>query len=74
VDWLKAGSSPRLTSWKARLVGLEGRFIELAGQINGRMPAHGVGKIARAPNGARNPVKDSRNAFKGRRAVKITRV
>jgi UDP-N-acetyl-D-glucosamine dehydrogenase len=51
---------PFYLSWKARIAGIDARFIELAGQINGGMPAHVVGKIARALNGARKPVNGSR--------------
>ncbi len=51
---------PFYLSWKARLAGLEARFIELAGQINGGMPAQVVAKIARALNGVRKPIHGSR--------------
>lgn len=47
---------PFYLSWKARATGLEARFIELAGQINGAMPAHVVGKVARALNGDKKSV------------------
>ncbi len=51
---------PFYLSWKARMAGLEARFIELAGQINGSMPAHVVTKVAKALNGVRKPVNGSR--------------
>lgn len=41
---------PFYLSWKARHYGFEPRFIELAGQINGRMPEHVVEKLAEAMN------------------------
>jgi len=51
---------PFYLSWKARLSGLEARFIELAGTINGAMPGHVVDKVARALNGAKKAVNGSR--------------
>ncbi len=41
---------PFYLSWKARQSGIETRFIELAGQINGAMPQFVVDKIAEALN------------------------
>ena len=41
---------PFYLSWKVREVGFEARFIELAGQVNGAMPNHVVGKVADALN------------------------
>ncbi len=41
---------PFYLSWKAKLAGFEARFIELAGQINGEMPAYVVEKITAALN------------------------
>ncbi len=41
---------PFYLSWKARQKGFEPRFIELAGQINSRMPDYVVEKIAEALN------------------------
>lgn len=41
---------PFYLSWKVKEFGLEARFIELAGQINGSMPHHVVEKIAEALN------------------------
>ena len=41
---------PFYLSWKARQHGLESRFIELAGQVNGAMPRHVVERITEALN------------------------
>ncbi len=41
---------PFYLSWKAKLTGVDPRFIELAGQINGGMPHFVVEKIAEALN------------------------
>jgi UDP-N-acetyl-D-glucosamine dehydrogenase len=41
---------PFYLSWKARQSGFECRFIELAGQINGAMPAYVVDRISEALN------------------------
>jgi len=41
---------PYYLSWKVGQVGLEARFIELAGQVNGAMPYHVVDKITDALN------------------------
>ena len=41
---------PFYLSWKARQVGFESRFIELAGHINGGMPRHVVQRISDALN------------------------
>jgi UDP-N-acetyl-D-glucosamine dehydrogenase len=41
---------PYYLSWKARSVGFEARFIELAGQINSAMPLHVVQKASDALN------------------------
>ncbi len=51
---------PFYLSWKARMAGLEARFIELAGQINGSMPAHVVDKVRQALNGVRLALNGSR--------------
>jgi UDP-N-acetyl-D-glucosamine dehydrogenase len=51
---------PFYLSWKARLAGFEARFIELAGQINGSMPAYVVDKVASALNDDRKAVNGSR--------------
>jgi UDP-N-acetyl-D-glucosamine dehydrogenase len=51
---------PFYFSWKAKQAGLEARFIELAGQINGTMPRHVVGLVADALNDECKAVKGSR--------------
>ena len=48
---------PFYLSWKVRQAGLEARFIELAGQINGAMPQHVVTKVMRALNSQGKAVK-----------------
>jgi UDP-N-acetyl-D-glucosamine dehydrogenase len=51
---------PFYLSWKSKEAGIEARFIELAGYINGRMPEFVVEKIQHALNNASKPVKGSR--------------
>jgi UDP-N-acetyl-D-glucosamine dehydrogenase len=51
---------PFYLSWKSRQAGIEARFIELAGQINGQMPHFVVEKIQNALNDCGKPVKNSR--------------
>ncbi len=51
---------PYYLSWKARSVGFEARFIELAGQVNSFMPTHVVNKAGEALNAAGKPLKGSR--------------
>ncbi len=51
---------PFYLSWKAAEHGYWARFIELAGEINTRMPEHVVGKLARALNDDGKPLKGSR--------------
>ena len=48
---------PYYLSWKAKQSGIEARFIELAGQINGDMPHFAVQKIQNALNDHGKPVK-----------------
>jgi UDP-N-acetyl-D-glucosamine dehydrogenase len=50
---------PFYLSWKAKEVGFEARFIELAGQVNGSMPHHVVGKVVDALNSQAKSVRDS---------------
>jgi UDP-N-acetyl-D-glucosamine dehydrogenase len=50
---------PFYLSWKSKEAGIEARFIELAGYINGRMPEYWVEKIQRALNEAWKPVRGS---------------
>ncbi len=47
---------PFYLSWKAKEVGFEARFIELAGHVNGAMPLHVVDKITDALNSQRKAV------------------
>jgi UDP-N-acetyl-D-glucosamine dehydrogenase len=51
---------PFYLSWKARQTGFEARFIDLAGQINGRMPEYVVEKITEALNQHGKCLKGSR--------------
>jgi UDP-N-acetyl-D-glucosamine dehydrogenase len=51
---------PFYLSWKTRQAGIEARFIELAGNINGQMPHFVVDKIQNALNHAGKPVKGSK--------------
>jgi UDP-N-acetyl-D-glucosamine dehydrogenase len=51
---------PFYLSWKSKEAGIEARFIELAGYINGQMPEHVVGRIQDALNDAAKPVRGSR--------------
>jgi UDP-N-acetyl-D-glucosamine dehydrogenase len=51
---------PFYLSWKSREAGIEARFIELAGHINGRMPEFVVDKIQNALNDASKAVRGSR--------------
>ncbi|NOY87493.1 MAG: nucleotide sugar dehydrogenase [Deltaproteobacteria bacterium] len=53
---------PYYLSWKARSVGFEARFIELAGQVNSFMPTHVVSRAVDALN-------DVGKALKGARVV-----
>src|SRR5882724_449132 len=51
---------PFYLSWKTKQAGIEARFIELAGYINGQMPHFVVDKIQNAFNDAGKPVRGSR--------------
>jgi UDP-N-acetyl-D-glucosamine dehydrogenase len=51
---------PFYLSWKAKQNGFDARFIELAGMINGHMPAYVVSKVAAALNDERKAVNGSR--------------
>jgi UDP-N-acetyl-D-glucosamine dehydrogenase len=51
---------PFYLSWKSKQAGVEARFIELAGQINGQMPHFVVEKVQNALNEHAKPVKGSR--------------
>ena len=50
---------PFYLSWKSKQAGVEARFIELAGAINGQMPHFVVEKIQNALNDHSKPVKGS---------------
>ena len=50
---------PYYLSWKARSVGFEARFIELAGQVNSSMPLHVVQKASDALNSAGKALRGS---------------
>ncbi len=51
---------PFYLSWKTKQSGIEARFIELAGYINGNMPHFVVDKVQNALNHHSKPVKGSR--------------
>lgn len=51
---------PFYLSWKTKQAGIEARFIELAGYINGSMPHFVADKVQNALNDAAKPVKGSR--------------
>ncbi len=51
---------PFYLSWKTKQAGIEARFIELAGYINGQMPHFVVDKIQNALNDHTKPLKGSR--------------
>jgi UDP-N-acetyl-D-glucosamine dehydrogenase len=51
---------PFYLSWKTKQAGIEARFIELAGYINGQMPHFVVEKIQNALNDVSKPVKGSK--------------
>jgi UDP-N-acetyl-D-glucosamine dehydrogenase len=51
---------PFYLSWKSKQAGVEARFIQLAGQVNGEMPHFVVEKIQAALNDRCKPVKGSR--------------
>src|SRR2546429_5111023 len=50
---------PFYLSWKTRQAGIEARFIDLAGCINGQMPQFVVDKIQNALNDHTKPLKGS---------------
>lgn len=50
---------PFYLSWKTKQAGIEARFIELAGYINGQMPHFVVDKIQNALNDMAKPLKGS---------------
>jgi len=56
---------PFYLSWKAREYGLPTEFVELAGEVNQRMPEFCVERISRALNDQRKAVNGSRVAILG---------
>jgi UDP-N-acetyl-D-glucosamine dehydrogenase len=56
---------PFYLTWAARRVGINTRFIELAGEINAGMPQYVVDRVAEALNGQGKPVKGSRVCILG---------
>ena len=51
---------PFYLSWKTKQAGIEARFIDLAGYINGQMPHFVLDKIQNALNDASKPLRGSR--------------
>jgi UDP-N-acetyl-D-glucosamine dehydrogenase len=51
---------PFYLSWKSKQAGIEARFIELAGYVNGQMPHFVVDKVQNALNDCTKPLKGSR--------------
>jgi len=51
---------PFYLSWKSKQAGIEARFIELAGHINGQMPHFVVEKVQNALNDVCKPLRGSR--------------
>jgi UDP-N-acetyl-D-glucosamine dehydrogenase len=51
---------PFYLSWKARSAGFEARFIELAGEVNGKMPEHVVRRVVQSLNQRKRGVNGSR--------------
>jgi len=51
---------PFYLSWKTKQAGIEARFIELAGYINGQMPHFVLSKVQNALNDVGKPIKGSR--------------
>jgi UDP-N-acetyl-D-glucosamine dehydrogenase len=56
---------PFYLSWKAREYGQQTDFIELAGEVNQKMPEFCVSRVARALNDHSKPVRGSRVAIVG---------
>jgi len=50
---------PFYLSWKSKQFGIEARFIELAGHVNGRMPHYVADKVMLALNDRAKPLKGS---------------
>jgi UDP-N-acetyl-D-glucosamine dehydrogenase len=56
---------PFYLSWKAKQSGIEARFIELSGQINGEMPLHVVNRVFEALNTNKKCVNGSKILIMG---------
>ena len=56
---------PFYLAWRAREFDMQTEFVELAGEVNQRMPYFCVDRIARALNDQTKPVKGSRVAIVG---------
>jgi UDP-N-acetyl-D-glucosamine dehydrogenase len=56
---------PFYLSWKSKQAGIEARFIELAGHVNGQMPHFVVDKVQNALNEQEKPLKGSRVLISG---------
>lgn len=56
---------PFYLTWAARKLGVNTRFIELAGEVNAAMPAHVVNRIAEVLNEVGKPVRGSRVCILG---------
>lgn len=51
---------PFYLSWKAKSYGADARFIELAGEVNGKMPAYVVTRIMELLNQKGKPLRDAK--------------
>ncbi len=56
---------PFYLSWKAKQSGIEARFIELSGQINGEMPLHVINRVFEALNRIKKCVNGSKILIMG---------
>jgi UDP-N-acetyl-D-glucosamine dehydrogenase len=56
---------PFYLSWKTKQAGIEARFIDLAGYINGQMPHFVVDKVQNALNDATKPLRGSKILIMG---------
>ncbi len=56
---------PFYLSWKAKQSGIEARFIELSGQINGEMPLHVINRVFEALNGMKKCLNGSKILIMG---------
>ena len=51
---------PFYLTWKAKEIGMNTRFIELAGEINTAMPSYVIHKVSESLNAVGKPIKNSR--------------